>query len=470
MKLLIDPVYTSRWMSKCSTYYALKTVAQDFLTLGENRFVYCNVPDSDFNKDFVNDDLVEDDRWLNIPTELGRDRYQSMFYPRNDLMKFGNAGKYWDWDVLLTTRNNGWYWRMISRKQNVDRYRKLLILVEPFPMLSFKTTVSWRGDTDFMILNSYLAFDYVFIQTEWERKAILESAKRLLSPASVMKLSKKIITTFPTPDLDYNYPDQIYKKPSNNLIYVQRLDESERRVSKMLEVVRKSFVVGKDLNVTVTTNSAGIKNYEDTGFVTFKQLPRNEFYDLLKKQTMYLTWSKDEGMPFSLLEADAFGVIPIAKREIWSEDFYGKDYFGLVDSQDEAIMKIRWITENYKEARKRFSKWYSDHRINYVKVKGDQTELQEDFIRKHFDNIASDASKTGDKDYLSKLIDSSEHKKFDMNDEDLITKLDGVRTKKRTLVPIDVPLSRQRDYYPDKIRLMLKHKWREELQPGKFKR
>jgi hypothetical protein len=470
MKVLIDPIYTSRWQSKCSTYYALKNAALDLLK-DEDTFVYCTVPDTEFNPQFINDDLIVHDRCLNIPVKFGRDRYQNMFFPSDDLMKFSNSGEYWDWDVLITTRNNGWFWRLMSRKNNEQRYKKLLILVEPFPMMTFKSTVAWHESTDLMILNSYLAFDYVFIQTQWEKYKILETAKRYMSPSQQAKLISKFMVTFPKPDLDYNFPLSGVKKDGKGLIYVQRIDESERRVSKMLEVFRKSFILSKELNVSLSTNSAGIGDYEDVGFMEFHQLPRSEFYDLLKKQSICVSWSKDEGMPFSLLEANAFGVIPIVKRELWSKDFYGDYYWGLVDSLDEAVSKVRYVIENYDQAYQDFMVWYKNWLGRYIANFGDQSSVQQSVIGMHFESLVIDSNRNKQmiaegKDYLSELIDKSGDLIFDFNNEEQLTGLEGVRTKKRTIIPIDVPLSRQRDMYPDRMRLLLINNWKDTLSAG----
>lgn len=467
MKLLLDPVYTHIYISKCSTYFALKNAGLSFLKK-PNRFVYCNVPDKDYKfNQFVNDDLVKDSRWLNIPCRFGRDRYQNIFFVQDDYSKFARFGDFWDWDVLMTTRNNGWYWRLISKKSWAD---KMLILVEPFPMISFKRAVASWAWGDVNILNSYLAFDYVFIQTEWEKKKIIETAKRYFSSSTVLKLTDKLIVCFPKPEIDYDYATNKKKlKDKFSLVYIQRLDESERRVKAMLNVLRKAFILSNnDIEISVSTNSEKDAG-DDTGFINFNRLSREKFYDLLKDADAFLTWSVDEGMPFALLEAIAFGVIPIAKREKWSEDFLGKDYFGLVDSLEQAITLIKFLKINRLGSRRKFNDWYISFKERIVEKRGNQNEIAERIYNDFTEKMKKRVNKEIRGDYLSDLINSSDRDRMNIS-PNVSFDLEDIRVKKRPEGFINVPFSRLADFHPDKARLIYKHHWLEELEPGMFRR
>lgn len=466
MKLLVDSIFTSPKMSKCSTYYALKNAGLSFLENNPDGFVYCTIPDTNTETKWDNNDLVENERWKNIPIFYGKDRYQNMFFPKADLLKFSHFGQYWDWDYLITTRNNGWYWRFMINKSYVGGIKKLLILVEPFPMMTFKKIIAWDDEYDRSVINSYLAFDYIFIQAEWEKQEILRIAKKMLSPQVYLDLSKKFITTFPKPNIDYNFPmirKNDYTKEAK-LVYVQRLDEFERRATDMLDVLRTTFISGgidkTPLKVFITTNSEkGIDG--DVKFLSFDRLPRDQFYELLKTMDIWLSWSIDEGMPFSLLEATAFGVIPIAKKEKWSEDFLGKDYWGLVDNKEEAIAKIKWIIENRDKAYSQFLEWYQKDFSPRLISRGNQFEVQQKLIQTHKDYIEKTTKErvfTGVKSVkISDLIAKGNVELVDLNNKSELSKIDGVRLTEDTVQNEDIPFSRLGDMYNDRLRLLFKN-------------
>jgi len=475
MKLLLDPIFTSKKISKCSTYYALKQSGLDFLNQSEDNYVYCTIPDTSApDNEFITDELVDHPRWINVPVTFGICRYQNMFFPHNDMLKFAAFGEYWDWDILMTTRNNGWFWRFIAGKSDRSPIKKLLLFVEPFPMMTFKKTIAFSKRQDVNILNSYYGFDRVYIQTKWERDEIMNIAKKFMTPTVGEALGKRIVATFPKPQLDYDYPNnrKVDLSRSMNLIYFQRLDNFERRVDKMLEVMKKAFIIGGDIKIRLTTNSETGLVGNDSGFINFGRLPREKFYEELKSQDAFLSWSIDEGMPFSLLEAISFGVIPIVKREMWSEDFLGKEYWGLVNTKEEAVMKILWIKENREEAYKIFLTWYNDYFLKTIVARGNQFEVQRLDIEKHLHYIQNDPKALLKlkidltDDSLATIINNSDLKSINLNKQEEIAKLPGVRMGGgKKVAQMNIPLSRSRDVYETRLKLN-KMGWKDTKNPA----
>lgn len=473
MKLLVDPIYTSYRMSKCATYFALKNTALDFLNRDESNFVYCLVPDENNpNNKFVCDDIVKHERWLNIPVFFGGDRYQNMFFPPDELKKIMSFNEYWDWDYLLTTRNNGMFWKFGPLKNDKNTLKKFIALVEPFPLLSFKKTIVFSKIQNFNILNSYFGFDRIYIQTEWERDEILKLARLFLSPYMRAELMKKMVVTFPKPNIDYDYPFK--KKPDYdsplNLLYVQRLDTFERRFDEMLEILRKTFILSGDNNVNfrICTNSGKDVGSDDVGFLDLGRLPREEFYNELKKSDVYVSWSIDEGMPYSLLEATSFGVIPIVKREKWSEDFFGKNYWGLVDKKEEAIAKIFYIQKNRKKAYQDYLEWYKNDFKPRIEERGNQYQVLNEDIKRHNEYLKNKVDKKIYKnDKLFGIIDK-ELDEVNLNNIDEIRKLDGVRMNKVNEINENIPMNRLKDFYFDRLNLIFGRGWIDKFQPGRL--
>lgn len=471
-KLLLVPVFTSRFISKCSTYYALKQQGLAFLRGGEDRFVYCAVPKSG-SAGYEPDDLVDHPMWKNVEVRyLTGDRYQNMLFPPEDLLQFTNWGSHWDWDVLVTTMNNGWLWRIFSQaRPAVDKnFPRLMVLIDAFPMLTFKKTVTWNEDRDIAFLTSYLSFDHVTVQSEHERLGIQRAARRCLSPSMAEKVNEKVVVTYPLPSVDLSMAERRTVREDGPLrvVYTQRLDLFERRRDEMLDVLRGAFRLSKDnIEVLITTNS-NLRSLSGTdgGFLTFQQSDRKTFYELLGTCDVSLTWSREEGIPYSLLEAAAHGVIPIAKREPWSEEFYGASYWGLVKSEAEAVAKIRWIGAHRVECRRDFLKWYRETFCPHVLAAADLDARQECWTQAH---VALLASRLKDTDgSLAAMIDRAPIDVVNMNDDKALGMLDGVRLKEDKK-PMQPPISRRRDVYVDRLRL-LSRGWTDTVEPGVLQR
>jgi len=469
IKMLLVPIPTTRFLSKCSTYYAVKQQGLAFLRGGEDRFVYCAVP-KEGNANFVNDaGLVDHPRWKNVEVGyLTGDRFQNMLFPPEDFGQFTNWGQIWDWDVLVTTSNNGWFWRMFTQaRPAVDKkFPRLLLLIDAFPMLTFKKTVTWNEQRDIAFLASYVAFDQVTVQSEHERRGMLAAARRCLSPSMVAEIMNKLTVTYPLPSVDLTKAEQRVSSDAGplRLVYTQRLDLFERRRDEMLDVLRGAFRLSKDVEVVITTNS-NVRSVSgnDSGFLAFKQSDRTAFYELLSSCDVSLTWSREEGIPYSLLEAAAHGVIPIAKREPWSIEFYGATYWGLVNTEAEAVAKIRWINAHRAECRRNFAKWYRDEFCPHVLSAADLDQRQEAWIQAHWATLRGRIADTGES--LAAMIDRAPIDTVDLNDDAALGKLPGVRLKEDK-APMQPPLSRRRDVYVDRLRLLMLHGWSDSREPG----
>lgn len=468
-KLLLVPIFTTRFISKCSTYYALKQQGLAFLAGGEDRFVYCVVPKEGEPAQYVADDLVEHPRWKNVPVGfLTGDRYQNMLFPPEDLIQFTNWGTYWDWDVLVTTMNNGWFWRMFTQARPAvdEMFPRLMVLIDAFPMLTFKKTVSWKEERDIAFLTSYLAFDQVTIQSEHEKRGMVSAARRCLSPAMLEQFLTKLKVTYPMPSVNLTLAESrtVEEDRPLRLVYTQRLDRFERRRDEMLDVLRGAFRLSRDVEVMITTNSnvRGLSD-DDASFVDFRRPPRAEFYELLKTCDVSLTWSREEGIPYSLLEAAAHGVIPIAKREPWSEEFYGKDYWGLVNTEAEAVAKIRWVAAHRGETRRQFLRWYVETFRPHLLAAADLHARQESWVQAHLSLLQSRVRDNGGS--LAAMIHRAPIDRVDMNDDKAMGKLPGVRLKEEKK-PMQPPISRRRDVYVDRLRLVHLHGWKDTIEPG----
>lgn len=406
LKLLIDPVFTSRHVSKCATFYWLRVVAEAWLGAGKNRWVYCAVPN---RKSWPIDDIaVDHKRWIKVPIKYRYDRFREIWLPSDEHARMFNGwtGPFGDWDALMTTRNNGMYWRRIAEPR-APRLMKFMVLAEPFPFLPFKRTfttgpkdsLDWRLNC-LQTLTSYMVFDHVHVNAAFERDETVELAKQYLSPHSVKILAGKFDVTYPKNSIDPAYA--VSEKAQLNfcqsrtmwVIYPQRLDETERRFSivhKTLGSVYSMLVgSGMDIKMQICTNSAsGLPDecQRDSSFLLVERPARSDFWKRLIDCHVFLSFSIEEGLPFGLLEAVQLGTIGVVSRARWSEDMFGKNYFGLVTNQAEAYGIIKWIYENKAEAWEKFVKWHRDYFSLSVLSRGNGKELMCRQTREYFNQM-----------------------------------------------------------------------------------
>ena len=314
MKLLLLPIYTSSKISKCVSYHWLKDYGKFFLKTFPNSFVYCVVPDN--NSNFICDEEVREERWLNIKLPFYHSRYLNVFLPKEEWQQLAVWDKWWDWDVVFTTMNNGWWWRCIVAGGGSPIIQKTKILGEVFPLMSFKKTFTMlpKCNQDLRCLSSYLGFDKIYIKTKFEKEEIDKIAKSLLSPALFKNIENKFSIAFnQSKDVDFNYifseeAKKNFLREDFTVVYPQRINLSQKRFDKIYNVLWYLFCGLKDRNIKfrVFTNSIADFPYKDINFIVVERPNRQKFWELLKETHLFISWSKEEGMPSALLESIAF--------------------------------------------------------------------------------------------------------------------------------------------------------------------
>lgn len=399
LTLLVDPVYTRQDINKCQTFWWLRKVAEHWLEQGKRRRVYWTVGEGDYDSD-----LISDPRWIRVPVPRSADRYFEMWFPPHQLRNnFTIFGPYGDWDLLLTTRNNGIFWRRLEPQ---TRFNKYLCLAEPFPMLPFKKTVTVGGSTTFarayqliciQTLSSYAVFDSIHISAKFEQDAVFQLAKDFLSPKIQQGLRKSMVVSHPDLGLPVDYPlteearDHFVNGKPVRVIYTHRISETQRRFSKVYETLQKLFARGKipNLHLQVCTNSLVGEDNPDSKWLVIESLPRGMFYDFLKKSHIFISMSVEEDLPTGLVEASVHGVVGVVPREPWALDMFGRDYPWIASSVTEAYGCVRQIHSNRADAWQKWTNWYRDYLIPVIMKRCDAETRFEDETQRWSDYIDS---------------------------------------------------------------------------------
>lgn len=491
-KLLLDPVFTNKNMSKCATWYALQETARYLMKHFPNMCVYAVVPDE--GSWCVADALFteeEQKRVIHIPMEQYRDRYKEYYFLKKHWLDcFAYWGDYWDWDICLTVRSVG---IPTMRVMSTKGIRKRIVMFEPLPLVRYKKTVNiFEGDgigdeLHMQTFSGYMNSDLVVVNTQHEIKGIMGEARRFLSPAKINDMKEKVLCEFTAPTgVDLQYPFKKEMRDPNKplkVLYTQRLDKTERRPDLVFDSFRYAFVTsaGK-ITFQVCTNTAGgeFDNFQD--FMKFKRPAREEFYKELADAHVCCSFALEEGVPLSLFEAACFGVICVAKREPWSIDLYGPDYPWIVNNVEEAVTAIKWIEANYEEAYEKYLEWYESFWLRRIQERGGFAEHFVEIVRDKFLASREDTVEKkrridrgrGYNDRLSTLMD-----KFcrDEGLEVMELRETAMELDKRgicesafrstlTRNQFDIPLSRSPAFYETRLELLHWYGWKDAAAPG----
>jgi glycosyltransferase involved in cell wall biosynthesis len=484
MKILVDPVYTHRSMKRCATFYSLKKLAEAILREIPDSYVYYVIPNE---KWAIIDDGIDSDRAMPIKLETYRDRYKEYYLVKDEWAKnFSFWGRYSDWDVILTTKTVGIpSIRLLSEKS--QKSERFVFVFESLPLMNFKATVSIHPLLQLQTLTGYLCSDLVAMNTKYEYDEIFELARKWLAPVMLRRLDEVMKVKFLKPQVDYNYPfeklERIKNEKKENLIvvYTQRLDKTERQPHKVFKSWMYDFVFDSSNEYIVTTNAliGNETNVYNLGFITGFTPEREKFYEFLKKSDVYFSFAIEEGLPLSLVEATAHGVIGVVIRKKWSLDLYGSEYPFMVSNEAEAVGVLRRLKKNYKEEYYRFIDWYKKHFLKLIEDRGDCDVWLVDKLKEWEERRKKEVIERGDSENsLSKVVNDYVEKggirRFEMwdlvkklSDEDM-TNNDFVNVERRDM--FDVPLFRCVSFYETIVKLKYLYGWENDLEPLTLKK
>jgi len=430
--MLVDPVYTARKISRCATTMAMWRMTKAWLDDGENRFAYWFVPPKGHGIEHDFDPIEKDKRIITIPLFCRGDRFREAYLPTDEHYNYIKewAGQYSDFDVLLTTRNAGAYYRQVTGSWN--NFCRFMVLSERYPLLDFKTSVVLpRSDvgkfsTAMRNITNYMCFDKIYTTIEFEQKGIITESKRYLSSSMVKKLSKKVHALDSKDYLNLEWPLTPEAKESFMaaspfmVFYLQKFVEVPHQYSKIhkiLSTIHSKVGVDSDIKTKLfLSNSAKLprKYRKDMDFLDMERLPQDEFWAYLKKGNVFLSLSLEEGLPTGAVEASCLGVMGVVNKAKWSVDLFGKDYFGLIKGEKQALGLIQWIYSNREAAWQKWIEWYESHFLEKIRsLSGGQQHFLT-ACNDYFTNLAEQANWSYGVDAISKGANNGNIREIDV--------------------------------------------------------
>ena len=384
MKILLDPVYTSK-PSTCSTSYLMWKIIEGLSLDRDDVFFYLRYPSKYGSDDSEMEFLSRmPDRVILLPRDYTTgDRVGDLFnFPgdlKDDLMThLFNPG--WDADAVITSR--------IPQLHNFvpNSHRdcmgavggtRMVVGLDEMPIYSFRNTVAYTSTAmDIVTMANYLVSTAVVVNNLWTKDKILHQAKSLLSPASVKRLRDKIKEATPVPITRIS-PNPRQGESKELCVCFCGRTSAVRNFDEVLDTFAKSYIytVGaksREVKYIVSTHSIGTVAHHSE-FVEYQYNTREQFHAMLMgKAHLAINLSEVEDFSLSTWEPLSFGVPVIVLNRPWSQ-FLGDKYPFRVSSTTEAYAIISAFADDYEGMYNKFMEWESNHWKSIIELGTAQT-------------------------------------------------------------------------------------------------
>lgn len=300
--------------------------------------------------------------WVPMGTDFFQ---QSMSWPHELTQIFGRREGTKMIDLLVTTRTGG---SVVGQSQLSDFRRSFHI-----PTVLMEAMVrSWQNPN--MVDASLRAMSYClahsWLLSDEERLRALEIIRKVCAPYLAQQFldnCRIIETGVRISDLKAVI-DEVPKQDKFTLFFGARFSK-EKRPDKMVEMVEKFFSFGRDVNIIVTTQHVGSHDLQKYGKSSaFTELnigcPRNDFLRKAGSSHVFICTSDDESWPSGFWEQLYIVGLGIFPDKPWVRANLPKEYPYIYKDMMEAHTMIRYMEENYEEAKERVAwirPWIEEH-------------------------------------------------------------------------------------------------------------
>lgn len=378
MKLYFDCVYTQR-IGHCASFAKMKKIAKHLLAWREDIFIYWQIPVMDAASE-DRKHLIEDDRikYIDYPYQV-HDRLKEFMRADNGLFeRLYFQGECWDADMVITNRASlvPLMKSFMYRPGTRCNLGKRVFLIEDMPMMDFKLTVpiSNRQTQPVQTVAGYLAADAVAMSAFWEKSYVIDEAKEYFSPSAIKQLREKIIESSPIllEKMQFKTKSTIKKMIDGERPFTPAFCgrvTSGTRSEEIMELMEKFWIFNNgERQVECIASTQSIVKYKADGSVDrvgrvnvpatvkVKNLPREQFWEMMQKQVDVLVFmSPEEDYSMSLVEPMTLGTPAILIDCRWTRPTFGDDYPFYVKNMQEAYALLIQFFEDYPRM---YAKWY----------------------------------------------------------------------------------------------------------------
>lgn len=290
-----------------------------------------------------------------IYVPMGKDFFEeSMHFPYELVKYFGRRdGKYLI-DLILTTRTGG----SVMGQSMLSDFRRTFHV----PTVLMEAMVrAWKkpNDVDASLRAMSYCLAHTWLLSTEEKLRAMDIIKRVCSPYlanQFLQNSRVIETGVRIHDLD-KVIEEAELNEKFSLFFGARFSV-EKRPDIMQEMVEKLYSYGRDINVYVTTQHVGSRYLQKYGkSVVYTELkvgcPRDEFLKLASSCHVFICSSEDESWPSGFWEQLYVVGIGIFPDKPWVRANLPKDYPYIYKDMMEGHTMLRYILENYEEAKEK---------------------------------------------------------------------------------------------------------------------
>lgn len=357
MRLLVFPTYSNTVnLSGCSAYNLSMKFIRNVLENNKDVFVYWALPS------------FEDGLWTNNITPLQHDRlkifhvpmvksqYAEVGFITKDIYDLFNqiVGKY-HIDAVICERPAA---AMVLRKLIQHYFDARSVRFPVFLREPFIKTAEMHGISEVEEIAQTVGYlsSHVIVYSKNDHDELMRVARKYLNPASIRRVMERIRLIASGTDCDeLDKHRHVKKRDKFTVILCERM-AAQQQSAELTTVLDHMYSAGHNIHFIISTQAGGVKineRIEDWADILTKN-SRDNYLKLMPACHAFLSTSVHHSYPQALMEQLYCGLIGVFPRRDWFTSIMPEYPFMYAPGDFvEAGAMLRWISENYNEAKKR---------------------------------------------------------------------------------------------------------------------
>ena len=205
-----------------------------------------------------------------------------------------------------------------------------------------------------------------FFPTDRERRIAAGFSSKFLSSKAMADFYEKSVVRsqgIPAKRIS-SYANEVNKYDKFTCVFSARFN-SNKQWDKILEVYEDIFRMGRDVQIKAVATTASPADL-DKRFSKVEFIPTQsyeDYVDLISRSHVAVSMSLDEGFSFGWSEHICTGNPVLLPNKSWALGLVDDKYPYLYNSEVELIAMLKWVYDNYEEAREKMSK-YADYFVS----------------------------------------------------------------------------------------------------------
>ncbi|MBF0554021.1 MAG: glycosyltransferase [Nitrospirae bacterium] len=361
MRFLIVPLMGASGSSinSESDFLVYRHLIDAFADIGANAYFYFLLPEkakkhvTDAEMRHSNFEYLFDDIWS------GMSFYDQVSLPSKVVDLFHPVYGTRPIDMIITSRSHS---AMYMRRLFMDRSGVEIPVGIIEPKVSSVISSLNHNETFFIDMMSRVSgycTSLNLFSTEVEKAEAIRACARYASPAMVKQMSANSVIMplgLRIGELD-SVISSTPKKEKFTLFWGGRMN-ANKRYDDVIRLMDKFYAFGRNVEILVNSTLSETGKFGELKKKCFVKgtggnLSREEYLKTIASCHIGLCMSNVEGCPVGFIEQVYCGIVLILPKRDWVRGVFGTEYPFVYDTEDEAYILMRYIYENYEEAKKK---------------------------------------------------------------------------------------------------------------------